>query len=110
MTMIKLCKKSDVPENGMKGFSINGEKVFVANVSGKYYVNSSECTHRGAPMEDGMLDDNIATCPWHGGQFDVTTGNNLSPPSPSPLKHFKSEIKGDEIWIDVYSEPNKKSG
>ena len=101
MTMIKICNKKDVPAQGMKGFTINGEKVFVASVNGSFYVNSSKCTHQGADMEDGMLEGNIAMCPWHGAQFDVKTGSNLSPPAPSPLKHFKSELRGEEIWIDV---------
>ena len=101
MAMTKICKVNDIPKNGMKGFEINGRKIFIANVNENYYCNDSHCTHRGAPLEDGDLNRNVVTCPWHGAEFDVTTGANLSPPAPAPVRHNKIEIKGDEIWADL---------
>ena len=50
--------------------------VAVANVSGKFYVIDGLCPHQGGPLGAGMLCGNVLTCPWHGWQFDVTTGKH----------------------------------
>ncbi|REK15746.1 MAG: non-heme iron oxygenase ferredoxin subunit [Planctomycetota bacterium] len=34
------------------------------------------CPHQGGPLGKGTLDGCVVTCPWHGWQFDVCTGEN----------------------------------
>ncbi len=101
MVLVKVCSIEEVPKNGMKGFSVNGREVFVARAGDDYYCNDSACTHRGAPLHDGDLREKTVTCPWHGAQFDVTTGRHLSPPAPGPLKNHRIEVRGKEIWADI---------
>ena len=33
--------------------------------------------HRKGPLGEGTLDGTTVTCPWHGWEYDVTTGANL---------------------------------
>lgn len=35
------------------------------------------CSHRGGPLHEGDIDANeqTVTCPWHGSQFSMTTGD-----------------------------------
>lgn len=81
---------ADFPVGSLKKVSVDGEDVLVANVGGTLHAIGGKCTHRGGPLAEGELEGNIVTCPWHGGQFDVTTGKVVSPP---PLK--------DEVPYDV---------
>jgi nitrite reductase (NADH) small subunit len=46
------------------------------NVGGVFYATQSECLHLKGPLGDGKLDGCVITCPWHGWQYDVTTGEN----------------------------------
>ena len=34
------------------------------------------CPHQGGPLGKGSLSGCVVTCPWHGWQFDVSTGLN----------------------------------
>ena len=34
------------------------------------------CPHQGGPLGKGRLSGRIVTCPWHGWQFDVTSGQH----------------------------------
>jgi len=39
------------------------------------------CLHRGGPLGEGALEGKIVTCPWHGWQYDVTTGKTTMNPN-----------------------------
>ena len=101
MALVKVCNVSEIPKNGMKGFTVNGKSVFIANVGNKYYCNDSSCTHRGGPLHEGELDGKTVTCPWHGGTFDISTGRHLTPPAAAPVKNYKLEVRGKDIWADI---------
>ena len=54
--------------------------VAVANVDGRLHALDGLCPHQGGPLGRGTLHGTTLTCPWHGWQFDVTTGRHgLSP-------------------------------
>ncbi|MFQ5985854.1 MAG: Rieske (2Fe-2S) protein [Thermoplasmata archaeon] len=58
---------------------VEREGLFLAlyNVDGTFYVTDNTCLHRGGPLGDGFLERTVITCPWHGWQYDVRTGENL---------------------------------
>lgn len=60
---------------------VANERIFaVFNVDGEFHVLDGICPHSGGPLGKGMLQGCVVTCPWHGWQFDVTTGQHqLSP-------------------------------
>jgi nitrite reductase/ring-hydroxylating ferredoxin subunit len=47
-----------------------------------------------------MLEGSVVTCPWHGWQFDVTTGKNTVNPA-AVVGCFAVEVKGDEVFVDL---------
>ena len=51
-----------------------GKAVALFNIDGTLYALDNVCTHRGGPLGEGRVDGRVVTCPWHGNQFDVTTG------------------------------------
>ena len=54
----------------------------------------------GGPLGEGTLDGNRVTCPWHGWQYDVTTGKVVTNPSVC-ADTYAVEIRGTEIFVDV---------
>ncbi len=46
------------------------------NVGGTFYATQNACLHLGGPLGDGVLRECVVTCPWHGWQYDVRTGEN----------------------------------
>jgi len=41
------------------------------------------------------------TCPWHGGVFDVTTGEVLGPPPGSAVNRYNVRVEGSDIEVEV---------
>lgn len=100
MAMVKAISLGEIPSGKSKNVNVNGKLVAIYHVSGKVYATSGVCLHAGGPMGDGTLEGNIITCPWHGWQYDITTGANQVMPA-IKLKTFKTEIKGNDIFVDV---------
>ena len=55
--------------------------VALVNVAGRLYAVDNLCPHRGGPLGEGTLKGTVLQCPWHGWQFDVTTGSMVQNPA-----------------------------
>jgi nitrite reductase/ring-hydroxylating ferredoxin subunit len=92
---------SDHLKAGECGEFVAGDKVIALfNVDGKFYALDGICPHQGGPLGKGSLNGCVVTCPWHGFQFDVTTGQHQTSKS---LVHprFAVKIEDDAVWVDV---------
>jgi nitrite reductase/ring-hydroxylating ferredoxin subunit len=82
---------SDVPRGNA---SPVGEAA-VFNVGGCFYATEGKCTHRKGELSKGKLDGSTVTCPKHGAQFNVTTGDVLRGPAEIPLKTYRVSVDGE---------------
>ena len=92
---------NDVPEGSAKRFMMNGVAIGVFHVNGKWFAIGDVCTHRGGVLHEGPFDEYTVTCPIHAAQFDLSTGQNVSPPAPSPVKAYKISVEGNELYIEM---------
>ena len=99
MVEVKLGKVSDVVTGKGKLFTVQGKRIAVFNVDGKFYGINGTCTHVGGPLWDGVCDGNVVTCPWHGAQFDVTNGKVLRGPAKIDATAYKIVEKGGELFV-----------
>ena len=71
-------------------------------VEGRYHATSDECTHGIASLgADGALEGFTVECSWHGGKFDIRTGEALGPPCVEPLKVYPVSVEGSTLFITV---------
>lgn len=52
------------------------KKTCVARIDGNLISFSRYCTHQGADLALGYIDENKIVCPYHGAKFDLTTGRS----------------------------------
>lgn len=55
--------------------------VLVCRVRGELFALDDNCSHRDARLSEGRLRNHTITCPLHGAQFDVRTGEPKGPPA-----------------------------
>ena len=97
-----VAKVSEVPANSLKHIELeDGTQVCLANVDGAFYAIGGECTHMGGPLGEGELDGTTVTCPWHSGEFDVTTGEVKGPPPEGPEPAYQVRLEGDDVQVAV---------
>ena len=94
---------SDVPPGAGREFVVGGRIVALFNTDGAYYALDGICPHAGGPIAKGTLCGAVVTCPWHGWQFDVTSGRHcLNPQLKQP--GFPVVIEGDQLWVELPTE------
>ncbi len=67
----------------------------VFNVGGVLCATQDKCTHRQGPLSEGKVDGSTVTCPLHGSQFNVCTGEVLRGPATDSLKTYRVIVDGD---------------
>ena len=75
---VKVAETKDFQASRMMAVEVNGEKVCVANVEGRYYAIGNVCTHMGGPLAEGEIEGFEVQCPWHGSKFDIMTWSGAS--------------------------------
>jgi nitrite reductase (NADH) small subunit len=96
---VKVGQLSDFPRGVLKKVQVEREEVLVVNINGTLHAIANACTHRGGPLNEGELEGNNVTCPYHGGQFDVTTGKAVSPPPTKDEARFDVQIQGSDVLL-----------
>jgi len=94
---IDIAAVDDLPPGNAREAVVGGEMVAVFNVDGEFYALDGVCPHQGGPLGQGSLSGTTVTCPWHGWQFDVTTGKHLLSPRETP----RWEVRQREGRLEV---------
>jgi nitrite reductase/ring-hydroxylating ferredoxin subunit len=99
--LVKLCAKSDVPENSAKSFDVGNLTLAVFNVDGEFFVTDNECTHSAASLADGILEGEIIECTLHSGAFNVRTGEAVQAPCLTPLRTYRVVIEDGQVCVNL---------
>jgi len=95
-----VAKIDEIPNGTGKVVFAGDKPIALFNINGTFYAIDNTCAHRGGPLGEGDLGGTIVTCPWHGWQFDVTTG--VSPFGPTVEKYeVKLDSQTQEIKVVV---------
>jgi nitrite reductase (NADH) small subunit len=100
MAFVRAAKKDEIPAGTIRELQLDGKTIAVANVGGKFFVINNTCLHRGGPLGEGELKGQVVTCPWHGWQYDVTTGRVAANPAVG-VETYPIEVRGDDIYVDI---------
>ncbi|MCI0566987.1 MAG: Rieske 2Fe-2S domain-containing protein [Acidobacteria bacterium] len=94
---VKIAVRSEVPSGAGKVVVALGRVLALFNVEGDFFAVDNSCPHRGGPLGEGYLQGQVVTCPWHGWQFDVTTGE--SPLNPRHrVRCVRLEADGEDLF------------
>ena len=97
---VKVARRDEISEGTGKTVEAGGKPIALFNAAGTFYAIHNTCLHRQGPLGEGELDGTTVTCPWHGWQYDVTTGVNLDDES-RKVACFALKVEGDDILVEV---------
>src|SRR3954464_5684854 len=100
-TFAKIASKADLPApDEAKEFTIGDKVVCVANVRGSITAMDNVCIHRGGPLGQGVIEGDKIVCPWHGWQFNATTGEAGHNPA-AKVKVYPIKIEGEDVLVET---------
>ena len=113
-----VCRLAELPPGERRIVEIEGRSIGVFNVDGSLYALRNACPHQGAPLCLGLLtglmapsdpgvyewsrQGEIVRCPWHGWEFDLTTGQSVFNP-------HRTRVRRYEVTVEPGGEPEDPS-
>jgi nitrite reductase (NADH) small subunit len=97
---IKVAQRADFPEGTGKVVVAEGRMLALFHAGGQFYAIENTCKHRGGPLGEGEVYGTRVVCPWHGWEYDFSTGCNVDDPS-MKLASFAVRIEGDDILVEI---------
>ena len=97
---VKVAKKSEIPDDTGKLVQVNGKDIALFKVNGEVKAIFAICPHQGGPLDEGGITDGLVTCPWHGWEFNVATGEcTFNKAIKQPC--FKVKEDGEDIYVEA---------
>jgi 3-phenylpropionate/trans-cinnamate dioxygenase ferredoxin subunit len=113
-----VCRTSELPPGERRIVEIGGRSIGVFNVKGTYYALYNRCPHKGAPLCRGIVTDGvrgpgrgryervregeIVRCPWHGWEFDITSGRSWFNPHRVRVRKYDVEVERLPDHVDTF--------
>ena len=77
-----------------------GRGVLLVRVDGELYAVANRCAHMACPLEGGLLEGAILTCPCHDWRFDVRSGQFLDAPELA-IATYPVKVEDGKIHVDL---------
>lgn len=108
---------NDVPVGKALIVDVKGISVGLFKEDGNIYAIRNTCPHKQAPVCKGTVDGTmlpsepcefkfgleglVLKCPWHGWEFDLTTGESLFGISSRKVKTYPVDVKEGKIYLEI---------
>jgi 3-phenylpropionate/trans-cinnamate dioxygenase ferredoxin subunit len=79
----------------------NGKTICVARVGDEVFAVDDTCSHSEASLSEGDITDFKIECWLHGAEFDLRTGEALTPPAVAPLHTYGVHVDGDSVTVEI---------
>ncbi|MEH2290264.1 NifU family protein [Nostoc sp.] len=99
-TWIKVATIEQVPEFNVLAVQVAGSSLILhrQGITVRCYRNA--CAHLGSALDRGKVENGIITCPSHGFQYKLETGECLTVPDVS-LQSYPVKIKDDKVFVKL---------
>ena len=98
-----MARVEDIPPGTIAAVQVDGEDIAVANVGGELFVTQGHCLHLQGPLGEGHLEGAVLSCPWHGWQYNVRTGENEFDRA-IQLETYEVRVEGGEVKVALAGE------
>lgn len=108
--------EADIPDGGRKQVTVDGRAICVLREGDEYFALRSTCPHQGADLCGGTLSGSmlpsrpqeytyglarhVLRCPWHGWEFDITTGGSLFDPARMRVRTYPVLVHEGQIYLE----------
>jgi nitrite reductase/ring-hydroxylating ferredoxin subunit len=101
--MTLICETREVPDEGGLRIALSGgDAIAVFRSKDQYYVTDDQCTHGGASLSEGAVEDDEVECPFHLGRFCLRTGAVMRAPCTEPLRTYPAEVRDGRIYAALH--------
>ncbi|GAA1852824.1 Rieske (2Fe-2S) protein [Pseudonocardia ailaonensis] len=117
-----MARVSDIPVGKHRLVQVGGRAIGIYNVGGTFRALADRCPHQGASLCGGEVVSSIeadapgefrfdpnrkfVTCPWHGWEFELETGQSWFDPELTRARRFNVAVEhGEQIVSALHGDP-----
>lgn len=90
---------SDLVENKAIKIDLDGTDVCVVRQGNEVFAVADLCSHAEASLSEGEVTTGRIECWLHGAEFDLRTGEAVTPPASAPVETYSVIIDGEKVRI-----------
>ena len=111
-TWHKVAELDELPEGRVKTVTAETKSMALTHINGQYTAMDNRCPHQGGPLGEGSIERGVdgacwLRCPWHGWDFDPTTGKPPGGHEDSGQELYPVEVRDDGIYLAIEKEPER---
>jgi 3-phenylpropionate/trans-cinnamate dioxygenase ferredoxin subunit len=92
---------SELPPGERLFVEIAGKPLVIFNIAGELFSIADVCSHDEGPVGEGDLEGYNITCPRHGAQFDVRTGQVIQMPAVVDIPAYPVRVVDGTIQLGL---------
>jgi NADPH-dependent 2,4-dienoyl-CoA reductase/sulfur reductase-like enzyme/nitrite reductase/ring-hydroxylating ferredoxin subunit len=96
-----VCPADALAIGEMKQFEVKGRDILLARKPDGWFAIAAHCSHRGAPLVQGVMGHQHVVCPWHNACFSLQSGALLEPPGCDHLPAYAVEVHQDTVYVEL---------
>ena len=93
-------KLTDLLDNKPHKYQLDGENICVVKVGDEVFAIGDTCSHSDASLSEGDLNGYKIECWLHGAEFDLRSGEAVTPPAIASVAKYKVKLDGDVVNIE----------
>lgn len=96
----KLCSLEDIPRRGSRVVSTNGTTIAVFRAADDLvFALQDACPHKGGPLSQGIVHGHRVTCPMHGWNVELDSGEACAPDH-GCTKRYPIRVEDGAVWME----------
>ncbi len=100
----KILEHGELDDGRVTTVTVGHHTLAVTHHEGRYGCLDNHCPHQGGPLGEGSIEGGKLRCPWHGYDYDPTTGQPPPPFDDAPAC-YPVEVREDGVYVTLPDEP-----
>lgn len=96
---VDVCADTDLEAGKPFGGHAGDEPVLLVREGTAIRVIADRCSHRGAPLHEGEVEDGCIVCPWHQSSFSLADGSVQRGPATRPQETFEVRVQSGRVQV-----------
>ncbi|MGE5323889.1 MAG: Rieske 2Fe-2S domain-containing protein [Actinomycetota bacterium] len=80
---------------------VAGQPILLVKSGAKIYALGAVCSHYGAPLNEGSLQEETVRCPWHFSRFALDDGSVREGPACSAVPSYEVKLVNGQIHVRI---------
>jgi 3-phenylpropionate/trans-cinnamate dioxygenase ferredoxin component len=99
---VRVVEADELRDGELIPVEIDGQPVVLVRHMGEFFAVQNNCSHKDFPLSEAGFDprDEVLICAWHGGCFDVRSGEAVVLPATEPVETFPVRVSVDG-WVEI---------